>query len=101
MSSPRVRSTTPDLFAEASAREPGAATSKSALAPSIPAAKPRIVLPQNLPLAIKQLDRSEFARLYEAVIAEHESRRGKGAPVVAKPAPKRQIEAVNLTLTPG
>jgi hypothetical protein len=73
MGNGRTRSTTPDLFATASAR----VSSPSANSPS---STPSYALPKNLPDAIRYLDDDQLDRLLAAVLAE-QRRRGKNIPV--------------------
>src|SRR5689334_9637242 len=73
MGNGRTRSTTPDLFATASAR----VSSPSATSPS---STPSYALPKNLPDAIRYLDDDQLDRLLAAVLAE-QRRRGKNIPL--------------------
>jgi hypothetical protein len=97
---------TPGLFSTAPARVPSLPSPTSP--PSLPAntdaaatASPRrLVLPKDLPAAIKQLDDQELDRLQGAVLAEQKRRCRKPAASV-EPLDRRRIEAVAVHLTPG
>jgi hypothetical protein len=67
-----ARSSAPDLFSPASAREPSAPSAKASLNPPEPAthSSPRHVLPADLPKAIKQLSDQELDQLLTAALAE-------------------------------
>jgi hypothetical protein len=94
--------TTPDLFSRASTRE---RSSPSAKPPSSPAttdaaATPRLVLPRDLPGAIKRLEDQDLDRLLSAALAEQQ-RRGRKPLVSAENVLKRRMESVPLPLTQG
>ena len=102
MGSERPRSTTPDLFGTASARE----ASASLLSPSPGrdaterVATPRHVLPKDLPRAIQQLGDDELDRLHAAVLAERK-RRGRSLPLSGETLKKPNVEAAAPPLTLG
>jgi hypothetical protein len=58
---------------------------------------PRHVLPKDLPNAIRHLGDDELDRLFAAALAEMR-RRGRRLPT-DKPAPKRKLGAVEVSLT--
>jgi hypothetical protein len=60
---------------------------------------PRHVLPKDLPNAIRHLGDAELDRLFAATLAEMR-RRGR-LPPADKPAPKRKMGAVEVSLTRG
>jgi hypothetical protein len=92
---------TPDLFGATAEREPvSLSVAKPTAAPAAPAA-PRIVLPQDLPSAIKQLDNQELDRLAAAVLAEQQARGGGSVAGADKPAPKGRVEAIPVSLSTG
>ena len=99
-----TRSTTPDLFATASARVPLPAPnpppSLRAIADAPSAPFRRHVLPKDLPAAIKQLDDQELDRLLATAVAE-QRRRGRKPAESVEPPDKRRIEAAVVHLTPG
>jgi hypothetical protein len=94
-----AKSTTPDLFSNASDRE---LSSRSVL-PASSATKdkvPRLVLPMDLPNAIKLLADQELDRLVAAALAEQQ-RRGRKPPVSDETTSKRRVEPVAVPLTQG
>jgi hypothetical protein len=100
------RSTTPDLFSRASTRE---LSSRSAnLPPSSPATadaastapSPWLVLPRDLPGAIKRLEDQDLDRLLSAALAEQQ-RRGRKPPLSEEISRKRRVEVVAVPLTQG
>jgi hypothetical protein len=100
----RNPSTTPDLFSRASTRE---RSSPSAKPPSSPittdvatAPSPRLVLPSDLPGAIKRLEDQDLDRLLSVALAEQQ-RRGRKPPVSNEISRKRRVEAVAVPLTQG
>jgi hypothetical protein len=102
MGSGRTRSTTPDLFSMASARESSPSLRSPAGSPPGTDATPgdflpRHVLPKDLPSAIKQLQDRELDLLLAAVLAEQE-RRGRKPAVSAETSPKRRAKAVAVSL---
>ena len=102
MGSGRTRSTTPDLFSMASAREPSPSlrppTGSPPATDATPADfSPRHVLPKDLPSAIKRLQDRELDLLLAAVLAEQE-RRGRKPAVSAETSPKRRVKAVAVSL---
>src|SRR5215471_8225891 len=93
MGSGRTRSTIPDLFSTASAREPSPLLRPPAGSPPATDAAPadflpRHVLPKDLPSAIKWLQDRELDLLFAAVLAEQE-RRGRKPPTSAESSPRR------------
>ena len=60
---------------------------------------PRHVLPKDLPNAIRHLGDDELDRLFAAALAEMR-RRGRRLPT-DKPSPKRELGAVEVSLTRG
>ena len=60
---------------------------------------PRHVLPKDLAVAIKHLGDEELDRLFAAALAEMR-RRGRRLPT-DKPSPKRELGAVEVSLTRG
>ena len=60
---------------------------------------PRHVLPKDLPNAIRHLGDDELDRLFAAALAEMR-RRGRQLPT-DKPSPKRELGAVEVSLTRG
>jgi hypothetical protein len=101
MGNRRTQSMTPDLFAAADAREPTSPSSSTSTSAAAPASPPRIVLPQDLPSALKQLDNQELDRLSVAVTAEQQARGGKRVAVADKPASKGRVEAIPIALSTG
>src|SRR6516225_1255197 len=93
MGSGRRRSTTPDLFSMASAREPSPLLTPPAGSP--PASN---AAPADLPSAIKRLQDRELDLLLAAVLAEQE-RRGRKPAMSAETSPKRRVKAVAVSLT--
>jgi DNA invertase Pin-like site-specific DNA recombinase len=101
----RDPSTTPDLFStRASTREPSSpfvkppsspTTTDAATAPS-----PRLVLPRDLPGAIKRLEDQDLDRLLSAALAEQQ-RRGRKPSGSNEISRKRRVEAVAVPLTQG
>jgi DNA invertase Pin-like site-specific DNA recombinase len=99
------RSTTPDLFSKASTRERSSptvnpppsspATTDAATAPSL-----RLVLPKDLPGAIKRLEDQDLDRLLSAALAEQQ-RRGRRSSVADETLRKQRVEAVAVPLTQG
>ena len=104
MGSSRTRSTTPDLFSTASAKEP--APSSVNLPPSVIAdggsiaAPPSYSLPTNLPSALRHLDDNQLDRLLAAVLAEQQ-RRGRKLPVSGEPSRKQRVKEVAPHLAQG
>ena len=103
MGSGRTRSTIPDLFSTASAREPSPLLRPPAGSPPATDAAPadflpRHVLPKDLPSAIKWLQDRELDLLLAAVLAEQE-RRGRKPPTSAESSPRRRVKAVDVSLT--
>jgi hypothetical protein len=99
MGSTRIRSSTLDPFATASARQ----ELSSPLHPTSPAGAvpiPRHVLPNDLPSAIKQLKDQELDLLLSAALAE-KKRRGKLYSDSNEGPRKRWIEAASVPLTQG
>src|SRR6516165_3149126 len=101
----RARSSTPDLFSAAPAREVYSRSSESAKsAPATIHAPPRAihsrhVLPNDLPKAVTHLDDQELDQLLSAVIAE-QKRRGKK--LSAKIPQRRRVQVVAaVPLTQG
>ena len=99
----RTRSTTPDLFSLASAREPSPLLRPPAGSPSTTDAAPadflpRHILPKDLPSAIKRLRDQELDLLLAAVLVEQE-RRGRKPAMSAEASPKRRVKAVAVSLT--
>jgi hypothetical protein len=102
MGTVRSRSSAPDLFSAASAREPSAPSAKAPLNSPEPAthSSPRHVLPADLPNAIKQLSDQELDQLLTAVLAE-QKRRGRKLPVSNESPRKGRVESVAVPLTQG
>jgi hypothetical protein len=101
MGSVRDRSSAPDLFSPASAREPSAPSEKACLnAPEPATLSSRHVLPADLPNAIKHLDDQQFDRLVSAVVAEHR-RRGRKLSMSDESPRKGRGESVAVPLTQG
>jgi len=101
----RARSSTPDLFSAAPAREAYSRSSESAeSAPAIIHVPPRAnhsrhVLPADLPNAVRHLDDQELDQLLSVVIAE-QKRRGKK--LAAKIPQRRRVQVVaGVPLTQG
>ena len=90
-----TRSSTPDLFLTASAREPSSLSVNS-----ITHTSSRHVLPANLTNAVKQLGDQELDRLLAAVIAEQRRRGGKLS-ASDETSRKRKVEVVTAPLTQG
>jgi hypothetical protein len=98
----RNPSTTADVFSRASTRE---RSSPSVKPPSSPATtdaaatapSPRLVLPSDLPSAIKRLEDQDLDRLLSVAFSEQQ-RRGRKSPMSAR---KRRVEAVPPPLTQG
>ena len=98
MGNGRIQATTPDLFSAAAEPEPAASSPK----PSPAAAAPtRIVLPRDLPTAIKHLSDQELDRLSAAVIAEQQARGGGKTTVVEKSERKAKVEVAAASLSTG
>jgi hypothetical protein len=103
----RNPSTTPDLFSRASTRGPSSPSAKPP-PPSSPtiteaaatAPSPRLVLPKDLPNAIKRIEDQDLDRLLSAALAE-QRRRGRKPPVSNEISRKRRVEAVAVLLTQG
>ena len=107
MGTVRTRSSTPDLFAAASARDkssssgnPPSSSSPAVAQAATPASSPRHVLPKDLPAAIKQLEDRELDQLLSVVLAE-QKRRGRKLPVSDESSRKQRLEAVAVPLTQG
>src|SRR5215472_9086954 len=101
MGSGRTRSTTPDLFSVASAREPSPLLRPPAGSPPATDAAPadflpRHILPKDLPSAIKRLRHRELHLLLAAVLVEQE-RRGRKPAMSAEASPRR-VKAVAVSL---
>ncbi len=93
----RPRSSTPDLFSSAPAREVHSQPSEPIGSPS--AVSSRHVLPADLPNAVRHLNDQELDRLLSAVIAE-QKRRGKK--LAAEMSRKQRIDVVtSVPLTQG
>jgi hypothetical protein len=98
-----AKSTTPDLFSNASDRELSSRSVLPASSATPAAAKdkvPRLVLPMDLPNAIKLLADQELDRLVAAALAEQQ-RRGRKPPVSDETTSKRRVEPVAVPLTQG
>jgi hypothetical protein len=92
--------TTPDLFAAAWARKE-IAPPVGVPTPAKPeASAPRIVLPRDLPAALKRLDDRELRRLSEAVLEERAARGDRRVTGVEKSSPKR-VESSPVSLSTG
>jgi hypothetical protein len=98
----RARDTSPDLFSNASDREqpPRSAPTSAATQTVSKDHMPRLVLPRDLPGAIKRLEDQDLDRLLLAVLAEQQ-RRGRKPPVSAESSHQRRVEAVAVPLTQG
>jgi hypothetical protein len=105
MGTGRTQSTTPDLFSTASIRE---TSSPSADQPTSPpqrtdaaktAPSPRLLLPKDLPNAIKKLSDQELDQLSAAVLVERQ-RRGSNPPSNEN-TQKRRVEEVSAPLSVG
>jgi len=101
----RARSSTPDLFSAAPAREAYSRSSESAeSAPAIIHVPPRAnhsrhVLPADLPNAVRHLDDQELDQLLSVVIAE---RKRRGKKLAAKIPQRRRVQVVaGVPLTQG
>jgi len=101
----RARSSTPDLFSAAPAREAYSRSSESAeSAPAIIHVPPRAnhsrhVLPADLPNAVRHLDDQELDQLLSVVIAEQ---RRRGKKLAAKIPQRRRVQVVaGVPLTQG
>jgi hypothetical protein len=95
-----TRSSTPDLFSTASAREPSSPSVNSPSSFAITHTSSRHVLPANLPNAVKELGDQELDRLLEVVIAE-QRRRGRRLPASDETSEKRKVEVITAPLTQG
>jgi hypothetical protein len=95
-----TRSSTPDLFSTASAREPSSPSANSPSSSAITHTSSRHVLPANLTKAVEQLGDQELDRLLEAVLAE-QKRRGKWLRASDENTRKRKVEAIAVPLTQG
>ena len=95
----RARATTPDLFSLTSAR---AASSRANPAAGVTRAtsNTRLILPGDLPNAIKQLEDHEFDRLLSAVLSE-QKRRGKTSGEPNATSHKRPVKTAASSLTAG
>jgi hypothetical protein len=93
----RDRSSAPDLFAPASAREPSSPSAKASLPEPATHSSPRHVLPADLPNAIKQLTDQELDQLLTAVLAE-QKQRGRKLPVSNERKRRDNIAPVPLTV---
>lgn len=98
----RTRSTTPDLFSTARARqsftrsvEPPTTNEATTTVPS-----PRYVLPRDLTAVIKDLADLELDRLLAAALVERE-RRGRRPPVADETSRKRRVQGGATSLAPG
>src|SRR5262245_20720225 len=94
-----TRSSTPDLFSTASAREPSSPSVNSHCSSAITHTS-RHVLPANLTNAVQQLGDQDLDRLLAAVIAE-QRRRGRKLPASDETSRKRKVEAITAPLTQG
>ncbi|HEV3160639.1 MAG TPA: hypothetical protein VGZ89_11750 [Xanthobacteraceae bacterium] len=93
----RARSSTPDLFSSAPAREVHSQPLEPIGSPS--AVPSRHVLPADLPNAIRYLNDQELDQLLSAIIAE-QKRRGKMLP--AEMSRKQRVDvAIAVPLTQG
>jgi predicted DNA-binding protein (UPF0251 family) len=93
----RARSSTPDLFSSAPAREVHSQPLEPIGSPS--AVHSRHVLPADLPNAIRYLNDQELDQLLSAIIAE-QKRRGKMLP--AEMSRKQRVDvAIAVPLTQG
>jgi hypothetical protein len=93
----RARSSTPDLFSSAPAREVHSQPLEPIGSPS--AVPSRHVLPADLPNAIRYLNDQELDQLLSAIIAE-QKRRGKMLP--AEMSHKQRVDvAIAVPLTQG
>src|SRR5262245_20596210 len=95
-----TRSSTPDLFSTASAREPSSLSVNSPSSSAITHTSTRHVLPANLTNEVKQLGDQELDRLLAAVLAE-QKRRGKKLRVSDENSRTRKAEAIAVSLTQG
>ena len=99
----RARSSTPDLFSAAPAREAYSRSSESAeSAPAIIHVPPRAnhsrhVLPADLPNAVRHLDDQELDQLLSAVTAEQKRRSKKLTPKISGPRSVEVVAAAPLT----
>jgi len=93
-----TRSSTPDLFSTASAREPSSPSVNSPSSSAITHTSSRHVLPANLTNAVRELGDQELDRLLAAVIAE-QRRRGRKLPASDETSRKRKAEAITAPLT--
>jgi hypothetical protein len=105
MGKARNPSTTPDLFSRASTRERSWPSIKSTSSPATTdaaatAPSPRLVLPRDLPNAIKRIEDQDLDRLLSAALAEQQ-RRGRKPPVSDEISRKRRVEAIAVPLTQG
>jgi hypothetical protein len=99
----RDPSTTPDLFStRASTREPSSRSSSPAIDADAAATAPSppLVLPRDLPSAIKRLEDQDLDRLLSVALTEQQ-RRGRKPPVSDEISRKRRVEAVAVPLTQG
>ena len=92
----RTRQAAPDLFSTA----PFGETTPPATKGASSVQQRRHVLPKDLPNAVKHLDDEELDRLLAVALAEAK-RRGRRSSPTDKPSPKRQPDAVALSLTRG
>ena len=92
----RTRQAAPDLFSTA----PFGETTPPATKGASSVQQRRHVLPKDLPNAVKHLDDEELDRLLAVALAEAK-RRGRRSSPTDKPRPKRQPDAVALSLTRG
>jgi hypothetical protein len=105
MGSARTRSTAPDLFSTASAKEPAPSSVNSR--PSLvtdggaTATPPPYTLPTNLPSALRHLDDDQLTRLLAAVIAERQERGGRKLPVADEPLRKQRVKEPTRPLAQG
>jgi hypothetical protein len=95
-----TRSSTPDLFSTASAREPSSPSVNPPSSSAISRPSSRHVLPVNLTKAVEQLGDQELDRLLAAVLAE-QKRRGKKLRASDENARKRKVEPIAAPLTQG
>jgi hypothetical protein len=103
MVSESFRSTTPDLFATATARASSASplsAGKGSSDVTERAAAPRHVPPKDLPRAILQLRDDELDRLHDAVLVE-QKRRGRRLPQSDETSKDGNVELAAPQLTPG
>ena len=91
----RARSSTPDLFSSAPAREVHSQPSEPIGSPN--ALPSRHVLPADLPNAVRWLDDQELEQLLSAVIAEQKRRGKKLSAEISRKKSVEVVAAVPLT----